>query len=50
MQFAKDLFNSWDDDGNGTVTESEVIMPLVALGLAPDAKFAMKIFGSLEQK
>jgi len=50
MQFARDLFKSWDVDGDGTISENEIIKPLVALGLAPDLKFAKKLCGSLEPK
>ena len=40
VYFAKELFASWDVDGDGTICESEVIKPLVSLGLAPDEAFA----------
>jgi hypothetical protein len=44
------LFSSWDVDGDGTISENEIVMPLVSLGLAPDAEFASKICRSLEPK
>lgn len=50
LQFAKDLFAVWDSDGNGSISENEIVRPLVSLGLAPDAKFAIKICRSLEPK
>lgn len=44
LEFAKDLFISWDVSGDGMISEGEVIKPLVSLGLAPDHKFARKIW------
>lgn len=38
MKFARDLFLSWDVDGDGGVSETELIKPLVSLSLAPDLK------------
>jgi len=37
IEFAKNLFISWDDDGSGVLEASEIIKPLVQLGLAPDS-------------
>jgi Ca2+-binding EF-hand superfamily protein len=48
LNFAKDLFTSWDVSGDGTISEDEVIKPLVSLGLVPDHKFARKIWQSLK--
>jgi Ca2+-binding EF-hand superfamily protein len=47
IQFARDLFKSWDRDGDGSISESELVKPLVSLGLAPDHKFARKICQAL---
>lgn len=44
MEFARDLFQIWDVSGDGTISEDEVIRPLVSLGLVPDHKFARKIW------
>jgi len=33
--------------GDGTIEEEEAIRPLVSLGLAPDHKFARKIWQAL---
>lgn len=43
IEFAKNLFISWDDDGSGVLEADEVIKPLVGLGLSSDSKFAVKI-------
>jgi Ca2+-binding EF-hand superfamily protein len=43
-EFAKDIFVSWDENDDGLMEEDEVIKPLVSLGLAPDSKFARRIF------
>jgi len=29
VEFAKNLFQSWDDDGSGTLEAQEIIKPLV---------------------
>ena len=50
IEFAKNLFVSWDDDGTGTLEASEIIQPLVQLGLAPDSQFARKILNSLDPR
>jgi len=50
VEFAKNLFQSWDDDGSGTLEAQEIIKPLVQLGLAPDAKFARKMLNSLDSR
>ena len=43
LQFAKDLFKTWDLNEDNHISESEIIKPLVSLGLAPDHKFVRKI-------
>ena len=43
VEFAKNLFISWDDDGSGVLESEEIIKPLVGLGLSSDSKFAIKI-------
>jgi Ca2+-binding EF-hand superfamily protein len=50
VEFARDLFISWDDNGDGNIDEQEIIMPLVSLGLAPDSKFAKKICQALDPR
>lgn len=50
IQFAKDLFLSWDDDGSGTLEADEIIKPLISLGLASDAEFAKKIIEGLDNR
>ena len=43
VEFAKNLFISWDDDGSGVLEAEEIIKPLIGLGLSSDSKFAIKI-------
>lgn len=43
LEFAKDIYLSWDENGDGDIDENEIIKPLVSLGLAPDSAFARKI-------
>lgn len=50
MQFAKDLFASWDDDGSGILDVAEVVKPMVSLGLASDANFTRKIMQALDPR
>lgn len=50
IQFARELFLSWDTDQDGIIREDELVKPLVSLGLAPDHKFARKICLSLDPK
>ena len=50
IEFAKNLFISWDDDGSGVLEANEIIKPLVQLGLAPDSQFAWKILSSLDPR
>ena len=50
LQFAKDLFISWDNDNDGKINESDIIRPLISLGLAPDSNFARKICQALDTK
>ena len=48
IQFAKDLFISWDDDGSGELEGMEIISPLINLGLAPNSDFAFKLLQALD--
>ena len=48
MEFAKDLFISWDDDGSGVLEAVEIIKPLISLGLAPNSDFAVKLLKALD--
>ena len=50
VQFAKDLFLTWDDDNSGILDAEEVIKPLVALGLSSDSNFARKIVNALDPR
>lgn len=50
LEFAKDIYLSWDENGDGNIDENEIIKPLVSLGLAPDSAFARKICQSLDPR
>lgn len=50
IQFAKDLFLSWDDDGSGVLEEDEIIKPLISMGLASDSAFARQLISTLDPK
>ena len=50
IEFAKNLFISWDDDGSGVLEAEEIVKPLVGLGLSSDSKFAIKILQALDPK
>ena len=49
-EFAKQLFVSWDVDGDGNMTEKELIKPLVSLNLAPDLRAAKLICFALDPR
>ena len=50
IEFATELFRCWDLDASGFISETELIKPLVSLGLAPDHRFARKICVALDPK
>lgn len=50
VEFAKNLFISWDDDGSGILEPNEIIKPMIGLGISTDHHFAKKIIAALEQK
>lgn len=39
IEFAKNLFLSWNDDGSGKIQADEILKPLTAMGLSTDTKF-----------
>jgi hypothetical protein len=43
IEFAKNLFISWDDDGSGQIELKKIIQPLVSLGLT-DSSFISQVF------
>lgn len=47
VEFAKDLFLSWDDEGNGELNPDEIKKPFISMGLSADSKFASKLFEAL---
>jgi len=48
VEFAKNLFLSWDDDGSGEIEPIEVIRPLITMGLSSDSKFVNKLLQAIE--
>ena len=40
VEFAKNLFISWDEDCCGELESHEIIKPLIAMGLSSDSRFA----------
>ena len=48
IEFAKNLFISWDDDGSGVLESEEIIRPLISLGLAPNSDFAIRLMQALD--
>ena len=50
IDFAKLLFQMWDDDGSGNLEANELVHPLLALGLASDPTFAYKLCSILDPK
>lgn len=50
LEFAKNLFISWDDDGSGNLEPEEIIKPLIGLGLSTDHNFGKKIIQALDPR
>ena len=50
MEIAKDLFLTWDGDGEGSLSPSELIKAFVGIGLSQDHHFAKKIMASIRPK
>lgn len=48
VEFAKNLFVSWDDDGSGVLDAKEIIKPLISLGLAPNSDFAIRLLQAVD--
>ena len=48
IEFAKNLFVSWDDDGSGVLEAKEIIKPLISLGLAPNSDFAIRLLQAVD--
>jgi hypothetical protein len=48
LEFAKELFTIWDKVGRGQLEISQIIRPLVALGLSPDGTFVTKLLQALD--
>ena len=48
VEFAKNLFIAWDDDGSGILEAKEIIKPLISLGLAPNSDFAIKLLQAVD--
>lgn len=41
---------AWDDDASGVLEADEIIHPLISLGLAPNAQFAIKLLQALDHR
>ena len=48
VEFAKNLFISWDEDSKGELKSSDIIKPLIAMGLSSDSKFVNKLLQALD--
>ena len=48
VEFAKNLFLSWDEDHKGELKSSDIIKPLIAMGLSSDSKFVTKLLQALD--
>jgi Ca2+-binding EF-hand superfamily protein len=47
IEFATNLFISFDDDGSGIIEADEIIKPLIALGLSTNSNFTIKLMQAL---
>lgn len=47
VEFAKNLFLSWDDESAGELNPDEIKKPFIAMGLSTDSKFASKLLEAL---
>lgn len=47
---AKDLFLTWDGDGEGSLSPGELIKAFVGIGLSQDHHFAKKIMASIRPR
>ena len=43
VDFAKELFKTWDDDNSGKLDLEELTLPLTALGLISDMSMTKKL-------
>jgi Ca2+-binding EF-hand superfamily protein len=46
----KDLFLIWDESGDGSLTQEELLAAMVRIGLSQDHHFANKIMQTIKQK
>lgn len=47
IEIAKNLFLTWDGDGEGSLSAFEIIKAFVSIGLSQDHNFARKIMASI---
>jgi Ca2+-binding EF-hand superfamily protein len=47
IEIAKNLFLTWDADGEGSLSPAEIIKAFVSIGLSQDHHFARKIMHSI---
>ena len=50
MEFAKTMFNNWDESSTGELNLDQITHPLVNLGLATDKPFVEKLLAALDIK
>ncbi len=50
IEFAKNLFILWDDDGSGELDITEITKPLITLGLSTDSQFVKKLIKALNER
>lgn len=48
IEFAKNLFISWDEEGGGVLKSNKIVKPLISMGLSSDSRFATKLLHSLD--
>jgi Ca2+-binding EF-hand superfamily protein len=48
MKFARQLFIAWDMDGEGSLSEDELVFAFVKMGLSEDHHFAKKIMHAIK--
>ena len=50
VEFAKNLFFSWNDDGSGVVRAFEIVNPLTSLGLSENCEFIQTLVAAMRQR
>ena len=50
IEIAKDLFMIWDGDGEGSLSQDEIMKAFIQIGLSQDHLFAQKIMQNIKPK